>query len=158
MTENDTPAPEAQEDEIEAEAEILSVFDIYDTDRAAEENGKWFNNLRPGINMCLRRATSRTAMKVRQRIITKYRKFSRNGEFPAAIQEKIQIEIMAEGIITDWSGAAMRMPDGSPLPYSKQNAVLLLTKAPALRDELTAVATDMDNYRREQAEDALGNS
>lgn len=141
----------------EEEDIVPSIFEQYETDQEAEETGKWFNNLRPGISMKLRRATSRFAMDTRRKVIARYRKLAKNGEFSQAIQEQILVHTMAEGIIVDWKGEAMRFPDGTPLPYNKKNAVLLLSKSRALREELTAVSTDMDNFRIEQRETISGN-
>lgn len=136
---------------------VPSIFEQYETDPDAEENGKWFRNIRPGVSVKLRRATSRFAMETRRKVIARFRKLARNGEFSPEVQNQILVHTMAEGIIVDWEGAAFRNPDGTPLPYSKKNAVALLGKVKALRDELTGISVDMDNYRLEAREALAGN-
>lgn len=136
---------------------VPSIFDQYETDQDAEENGKWFRDVRPGISLKLRRATSRKAMEARRRVIQRYRKLAKDGQFSKEIQDQILIHTMAEGVIVDWEGAAFRMPDNSPLPYSRKNAIYVLSKARGMRDEIVAIATDMDNFRVEAQEAVAGN-
>lgn len=146
------PAPEVDEDE------VPSIFEYYTTDVESEENGKWFEELQPGFSIKLRRVTSKAYLQARRRILKHNRKFARNGLFSPEQQERMLIEAMAEGLIADWRGPAMRDLEGNALPYSKEAAVMLLTKMPALRQEVIVICGTIDNFRVEAREALEGNS
>lgn len=136
----------------------ISIYDAFQTDMDAEQEGKWFYDIlgdESGIDVKLRRFTSKASIKARQRITTLYRKFAKKNKFSDEMQDKIITEQMAEAIVVDWKGVLDS--DGTEIPYSKDAALLLLTKLPNLRIALMQMAIDMDNFRTEAEEAALGN-
>jgi hypothetical protein len=58
-------------------------------------------------------------------------------------------------VIVDWDGIYDR--DGQKIPYSKEKALELLKRLPALRDAVLICAQDIDNFRIEDAEEAEKN-
>lgn len=137
---------------------VPSVFDYFETDLAIEEEGKWFNDIRKGMNFKMRRLSSKASMAVRDRAITMQRKKSRNGQLTPEDHLKITRLQMAYGVIIDWSGKAMRDREDKPIPFSPQAAHHLLTQMPHLFEELARLAFDLDSFRAGQLTELEGNS
>lgn len=166
MTANETSAP-ASEEPLAAPEEALpdkdfvpSVFDYFDTDKTAEEQGKWFHDIRLGMNFKMRRLSSKAAQEIYQKAQLRYSRRARNwkGEFSADDNYKIMLETMAYGVITDWSGKAMRGRDDKPIPFTADAAFQLLSKVPHLFEELLHIASKLDSFRVEDQKALEGNS
>src|SRR6516162_4277774 len=105
----------------------LSIFDIAETDTEAEESGKWFNDIfedGTGVNVKLRRFTSKTSIKVRQKLEAPYRRKLKSGKLPDEVNAQLMINQLSEGVIVDWAG--IRDRDGKDIPYTVENAKALL--------------------------------
>lgn len=150
---------ENQTPETEDEVRPLSIFDICETDTDAEENGRWFNDIfenETGIDIKLRRMTSKKSIQARRRLDRVYKgKMNKKGEYDEETGLNILVEQMAEGVLADWRGVYDR--DGTAIPYSKEKALELMRKLPALRDACLIAAQDIDNFRIQDAEDAEKN-
>lgn len=133
-----------------------SIFDIYETDVSAEEDGKWFENFKEtGIDLKIARFQSKRSIKAREKHEAAYRRFQKKGKLPEEIAEKVIVEQMADAILLDWR----KMPDrdGAEIVYSRAAAAMLLTKLPNFRLDIIQTAVDMDNYRVEDKKATLGN-
>lgn len=143
----------------EIEERKLSIFDICETDTVAEENGRWFNDVfedTSGIDVKLRRMTSKASMEARRRLDKQYRgKMNKKGEYDMDFGMKVLVEQMAEGVIVDWRGIYDR--DGKEIKFSKEKAIELMTKLPTFRDTILINAQELDNFRIEEREDAEKN-
>jgi len=145
--------------------EVLSIFDICETDTAAEEEGRWFLNIygdKTNIDVKLRRMTSKRSLEARRRLDKGYKKHIKNGVCPDHVLEKILIEQLAEAVLVDWKG--IKVPetvDGKrvavELPYSKEAAKMLLEKLPNFRLAIIMMSQDIDNFRIEDREDTVKN-
>ena len=62
---------------------------------------------------------------------------------------------LARGILLDWEGLTRK---GEPLPYSEDNAVMLLTDLPGFREQVESCSEDIVVFRTEDEEDAEKNS
>ena len=136
----------------------LSIFDFCETDTGAEEEGRWFKNVmgaESGVHLKIRRMTSKKSAAIRRRLEVEFRKFRKGNEYPEAIQEKMLIAQLSEGILLGWEGINDR--DGSPIPFSIPAAATLLEQLPAFRLAVTMLAMDMDNFRVEASEEILKN-
>ena len=139
--------------------EGLSIFDICETDTSAEEDGRWFRDIfgdNTNIDVKLRRLSSRQSLVVRRRLDKGYRKYMKNGQYPEEIAHKVLIEQVAEAVLIDWAGIKDRNREA--ITYSKEAAVKLLTLLPHFRDTIVMMAANLDNFRVEEKEAALGNS
>lgn len=136
----------------------VSVFQLFGTDANSVENGKWFRDFNgTGINMKIARFTSKRAHKARQAAEAQYRRATGKptGNLPDEINEKIAIEAMANGILLGWEN--IHGDDGEALVYSVANARMLLTRLPELRVAIAQIALDMDQFRKAEADETLGN-
>ena len=147
---------------IDATGEIvdvpLSIFDIAETDTEAEESGKWFNDIfenGTNVNVKLRRFTSKTSIKVRQKLEAPYRRKLKSGKLPDEVNAQLMIDQLAEGVIVDWAGVRDR--DGKDIPYTVDTAKAILGKLPDLVRILGAITIQMDNFRMSKREDIAGN-
>jgi hypothetical protein len=146
---NSTPVEEELTADLAPE-KPLSIFALCETDSDAAENGKWFDNLfQPdsGVSVKLRRFSSKKSINYRSRLLQKYKRHLKNGEYPPEIEERMLIEQMVECIIVDWKGILDN--DGKEIAYSKEKA-LLLCKMLDFRAPLIQLAVDMDNFRAEE--------
>lgn len=136
----------------------VSVFNLYGTDASLVENGKWFRNFQgTGIDLKIARFTSKRAHKARQAAEAQYRRAvgKMSGPLPDEINEKIGVEAMATGILLDWDN--IYGEGGEKLAYSVPNARMVLARLSELRIAIAQVSLDMDQFRKAEAEETLGN-
>jgi hypothetical protein len=137
-----------------------SIWDICETDTAAEEEGRWFKDVFDdgnNINLKLRRMTCKKSMAVRRRLDKQYKNHrnKKDGTFSEEIGTKILIKQIASAVLIDWENITDR--DGSKIDFSPEAAEMLMTRLPAFRDLIIALSMDMDNFRIEQTEEAEKN-
>lgn len=139
----------------------VSIFDVCGTDTESAENGKWFKGEEiwprgAGIRLRIRRLASKTSVKVRAELMTKYAKYqTKKGTFPEEIDERMLYELLARAIIVDWSGVLDK--DGKEIPFTFQAAYTLCEKLPDFRSAVITLAGDMDQFRAEEEEAVAGN-
>lgn len=143
-------APEVAAD-AQPESGNMSVFDMFETDTAAEEEGRWFNDYfgdRAKGDIKLRGFTSKQSITVRRRLEALYRRHMKpDGSYPQDVSQKMANQQLAEAIIVDWRGPAFRDKDGVALPYSMASALSLLERMPHFRNRVVASAGDLDGFR-----------
>lgn len=133
-----------------------SIFDLYETNQDAEENGKWFEEFGPEIKIKIRRFTAAKSRKVREALFKPYLKqFKTFDKIPEDIAEEMTCRHLADGVVTDWSGIFDR--EGKEVPFSADTAFDLFTKLPDLAKEVVLLSVNMDNYRNEKKEEIKGN-
>ena len=136
-----------------------SIFDIAETDLAAEENGRWFNDIfdnETNVNVKLRRLSSKASMLVRRRLDKKYRhKMDAKGEYDDDFGLEVVTEQIANGVIVDWSGLVDN--DGQDIPFSPATAHKLLRMLPSFRDAVVVLCNNMENYRKNRKDEAVKN-
>jgi hypothetical protein len=146
---------------VDAALPIVSIFDICGTDEDAAENGKWIKgeDLWPrgaGIELKIRRMTSKKALKTRAELLTKYAKFqNKKGQFPEEIDHRMLCELLAQAVIVDWKGIPDK--DGKLIPFTRESAFHLVDKLPDFRAQIVQAAMDMDQFRADDLEQVEGN-
>lgn len=150
------------DDEVLPDAEITSIFDLFSTDRIAEEDGKWFLNYfgdrAPGNDIKLRGFNSKVSLTVRRRLEAQYRhQVKTDGTFPLDVAQKILTLQLAEAIVIDFRGPIFQDRDGTPLKCDPATVLRLLTAMPALRNMLSGTASSTDQFRAAAQEDATKN-
>lgn len=128
----------------------LSVFDVYETDSAAEETGRWFDLLgeKGKGEIKLRGFASKPSLAARRRLEATFRRhMGADGSYPIEIMHEMTTRQLAEGIIVDWRGPAWRGKDGVAMPYSPASALDLMTRVPHLRMKIASLAGDLDTFR-----------
>lgn len=133
-----------------------SIFDLYETDDNAEEDGKWFSEFGPEIQLKLRRFSSAKSRKVRDSLFKGPLKVYKTAEkIPTSLSEELTARHLAEGIVVDWKGVYDR--DGNEIPFSPDRAADLFLKLKDFATEVILVAVNMDNFRKEKVDEIVGN-
>lgn len=88
------------------------------------------------------------------RRMTPHKNAARAGIVADEVVEQILIEVIAETVLLDWEGIK---EDGVPLPYSRENAIRVLTEIRAFRDIVVSIADRMETFRRESVENSEKN-
>ena len=144
--------------ELELSAGGVNLFDAFETDVDAEENGKWFEDILndgSGLDIKVRHLGSQAAVKNLQRLMQANRKHMVKGKLPKEVDQRVLIEHLAQVILIDWSGVLDK--DNQPIPYSKESAELILTKLPKFRQTVMQLAQNMDGFKAEAQEEIAGN-
>ena len=135
---------------------MTNIYDMFATDTLREAEGFW-HPVSDTIQFLMARAggsNSNFAKSLEVRTRPHRRKID-NDDMDLDLANKIMIEVFAETVIKDWEGITNE--DGEPMPYTKENAVMLLTQLPDLFNELREVAVKQANFRSANLEDAVGN-
>lgn len=141
----------------------LSIFDICETDTSAEEDGRWFTDIfgdGTNIDVKLRRLMSSASQTVRRRLDRGNRKYIKNGVYADDnVAMKVLIEQVAEAVLVGWRGIKVRDESGDlvDLAYSKDNAVMLLTKLRHFRETVVIMSQNLDNFRVEERKEVVKN-
>lgn len=141
------------------EDDTPSVFDIFETDRSAEEDGKWFDIFgdRGDGEIKIRGFSSKTSVNCRRRLEAKYRKHMKaDGSYATDVTQAMIEEQLAEAIIVDWRGRSWKTAEG-PLKFSSDAALLILKRAPHLRNKISVLAGDLDAFRTADQDAAIKN-
>lgn len=139
-----------------------TVFDIFETDQVAEEQGSWiqglFGDLADG-EVLARGFTSNKSKEVRRKLETAYKKFLKpDGTYPDNIAEQMVIEQLVQALVINWRGSAFTDPKTKQaIPYSPENTRLLVTKLPHFRQRLVAKIGMYDSFRITTQADAEKN-
>lgn len=107
------------------------------------------------IQMRIRARDTVAYQEVVQRIYKPVRARYGDQPIPAELQHALTLEILAEGIVTDWK----EVPDnsGNPFPYNKENVILFLDNFPDARDAVAAVSGQYALFLAQAEKDVLGN-
>lgn len=139
----------------DAKVPAESLFAIFGSNESDAEDGKWFP-FGKTISVKIRRFKSKKSKKVREALEAPYTRAAKfTTKIPEDIQESITKQHIAEGIIVDWKGVTDK--NGNELPYSKKNALDLISQLPEFADAVASVSLDLDNYREEVKEDVEKN-
>lgn len=132
----------------------VNVYDLFATDRDAEENGKWFPIV-GDVAVKIRRFKSKHPTKLREKLEKPYAAMRRNGALPVETMEVILQAVLCQSIIVDWKG--FFGSDGQPIAFSAEAADKLLTDLPEFRDRVTSMSIEMDGFRTETDDKTEGN-
>lgn len=123
-------------------------MNIFKTNANVEVTGVW-HDLGDG-KIKIARYNNPVYQKAIRRLTTPFANLINAGTDESADKaSEITIEAMAEAIVVDWKDVT---DEGTPLEYSKENAVILLTKYPDFREWVSLKATSARFYRDEYLE------
>lgn len=134
----------------------ISIFELYETDADAEENGKWFDEFGGKIKFKIRRYSSAASRKAREVIhrplLRTYKTFDK---IPEDLGDTATVKHLAEAIVVGWEGIYDRQ--GNEMAYSKEAALDLFTKLPDLAKQLVLLSINMDSFKKDSTEEVKGN-
>lgn len=130
---------------------------LFAVDRESAEEGKWFK-IGAFAEMKIRRFNSKKSTKVRDALMAAHSPVRVTGmdvKLPEAVEEALNIEHIATGILVSWRGIVDK--DGNELPYSKEAAITLLKKLPDLVSVIAQLSVSLQHWRDEDDATTKGN-
>jgi len=115
----------------------------FSMDTEAEIKGRWVN-LDDTTSLLIARNNNARHRELFNIKIAPYRQAVGTGMLPEETAQRILIETMSETILLDWKGVE---DEGQEVPYSKENAVMLLTKYKEFRDFVSGAADNATAYK-----------
>ena len=130
------------------------MFDLNElkTDEAAESGGVWTDKVIPGARFLIARINNPGFQEAFQEAIRPYN--DSGVEMPLDEKERISNELTARYILLGWEGVAIGKKE---LPYSFDNAVLVLKTYPELRGRIVAFAGSFANFKAKADEEVAKN-
>lgn len=136
----------------------MSLYSSYQTDTTVENDGRWVNTFRDGIELKLRSTASKPARDAQRKIDKRNRRFLMAGDtVPAEIQDQNEAE-MACAVVVDWKNVTDA--DDQPIICTDATKRQIFSDASLreFRQQVIGAAHTADNFRKaEQAAD-MGNS
>ena len=130
----------------------MGIYNTFGTDNGLEKNGVWMDVDGETRFLVARIGTSGSGYDKRLRVAAKpYRRLIENEKADLEVVRKIMTETFAKTALLDWRN--VKDEEGNDIPFSKENAVKLLTELPELANLLLDFARDYQNYRRAQLEE-----
>lgn len=134
----------------------MKVRKAYATDSSAIEFGVWVD-FGDGARCKIARFNNPAHAKYIDELRKPYRAILRaGGTIPDEKADEITIKSLARCVLVDWAG--FEEDDGSPMPYSVEKAIELLTDLPDFRNRIAQISMQSENYRIETLEAAAKNS
>lgn len=139
----------------------MSIYSMYKTDKAKEENGIWipFGKTEEGqeISFKIARASKTNAKysKALERLMKPYQKQIRLNTLSDDVANNVMIEAFCEGILLDWKG--IYDEDGKEMKYSKENAIKLMNDLPDLFNDLQEQSNSMTLFKEEELQENAKN-
>lgn len=134
----------------------MKIYSRYKTDEDAELNGTWVD-LGDGAQVKVARFGNAKHREIIAKLQKPYAGTLKAGlEIPEEAKMKMAVESIATSILLDWRG--IEDENGSPLPYSLDNARKLLNDLKDFRDTVTYLAMQQETFRQTALEQAAKNS
>lgn len=117
----------------------------FSTNKKLEDEGVWVD-IGDGGKLKIARAGNKKAVSYSRQVAKPHMAQIQFGKLSDEVATQIACEVMAECILLDWQG----MTDGGvDLPYSKENALKMLTDYPDFRDYVSQIANERKTFQKE---------
>lgn len=138
---------------------MTSIFEAYSTDPALEQGGVWLDYDDLGKIKIVRASGAKFQKALLEKMGPYRRLMAAKAQKPDVqtlnIMTRLQTELYADMIVIGWEG--LKNKDGSDFPYSKANALDLLTALPALFQDILAKANDISTFQAAASDEDSGN-
>lgn len=124
----------------------MDIKKQFGTDKKKEHEGVWIPT-GTDSKLLIARVGNKNYMEAFKRLSAPHKVSLRNRNLPPDIAEKIAVEAIAESILLGWEGLT---EDGKKIPYSKEQAIRLLTTYPDFAEQVGQLANDIENFKGEQ--------
>lgn len=118
-------------------------FKSFATDSNAEEKGIKVP-LGPGTSIIVARMGNRSFVNARKTKMRPYEALDRFGKVPEEVQDQILRELIAETVLLGWEGFT---ENGEPVPYSRENALRVLSENKEFLAFVVNASMDVENFR-----------
>jgi len=132
---------------------MVDIKKVYGTDKVKEKEGV-LHDLGDGLKIRIARIGNPNYQKRFEALSKPHRRALRKGSLSNEIAEELLIKCMSETIVLDWEGIE---ENGVEIPYSRENAVRILTDYHDLREHINDIANEMEGYKQEDEEEAIDN-
>jgi hypothetical protein len=132
---------------------MADVKKLFGTDSTKEQEGVWYD-IAEGLRMKIARIGNPNYQKRFQALSKPYRRSIRRGTLSDEVAEKLLVQCLSETIVLNWEGVE---ENGVEIPYSKDNAIMILTKYPELRNYVNDIANELEGFQEESNEEAAEN-
>ena len=127
----------------------MDIVKQYATDKELETSGVWID-LGKGAKVLVARLQN-PAHKARLREVLKpYKRKINRGVVDDEIPDDLINQVLAETILLNWEGIE---ENGSPVDYSVAKATEFLEKYPDFKADVVYLASNMETFRAQQAEE-----
>lgn len=133
---------------------MLDLVEKYATDHHKEVDGTWVTLGGEG-RILLARIGNVNWQDALKKVPTNLRAQMESGKLDSRVTEGIIAKLLANTVLLDWEGLAEGEVE---VPYSKENALRLLTELKDFRDMVFEYAGDIENFRHEKLEEDAKNS
>lgn len=134
----------------------MNMKKSFHVDEKKSEEGVWFPY--EDAEFLIGRSRSQKYRKEIERLSRRYRRQIDLGTLSRETNDEIVTRAMANAILNDWRGHVAIDDDGEDLPYSRENAFLLLKEFPDFRDLVASWAQDIEAFQAEEKDDEEKNS
>lgn len=134
---------------------VTSAYDLFETVGSLEKTGVWIA-IGPMEFLLARAGGENTEFKKAAQ--AKFKPFElalANDTMDEKLAQKLVIEVMCTTVLLGWRNVYDR--DKNELPFTKENAIKLLTDLPALFEKLQAEAQRIGNFRNKGNETVAKN-
>lgn len=133
----------------------MGTYSTYQTDKKREEEGTWAE-MPDGSEWKLARASSKRSQQARKKAEQPHRSLLQRCErmgtpIPEEIEDEINMEWMANGVVLDWKGVTG--PSGDELEFTDANVRQVLTDLPDLTLDVVRASGNIANYRQQEIEE-----
>jgi hypothetical protein len=141
---------------------MTDLFRLFATDEKLEMDGVWIeyglNDAGLPIRFRIARAGGRNTeyAKALERATRPYRRAIQTGTIDPKIAENIYMRVFVDSVLLGWENVQDK--DGTVIPFSRESAIDLFRRLPALYDDLREQAGSLAIFREEILEGDLKNS
>lgn len=129
---------------------MSSIYEVFDTDRSAEETGIRLNYGEFSITIARAGGANKRFSKMLERRLEPHQRAIQAGLMDDDRARKILAEVFAETVVLGWDNVPDR--EGKLIVFSKEACAKLLLELPELFDDLREQATKASNFRQAQRE------
>lgn len=131
----------------------MDIKKSFGTSLALENEGVWIE-LGEGASIKVARVGNKENKALLKKLIAPHKMAARNDKLADEVWEKITVESMAATILLDWKGIE---DDGKALPYSKENAIRLLTDYKDFREQVASFSSELALFQSNNEAAAIKN-
>lgn len=135
---------------------MTSPYTQFETDAALETEGVVLDYGEFRIRIARAGGANKKFAKVLEAKLKPYRRQIANDTLDEEVARRIQIEAYADAIVLGWDD--MKGRDGKPLAFSRDNCIRLFNDLPDLFADVREQSAKVALFRREEIEEAAGNS
>ena len=136
----------------------MNLYEVYKTDTTKERENGIRVDLPGDAAIWLRRAGGANSHfdRAMDAVMKPYRRQLQMGTLDDGKAEELMATVYARSVVIDWEGVTDEQ--GNKLDCTEENIVKVFTDLPDLFEDVKAQAGNMANFRREEVEEAKGNS